>query len=126
MREGPLFRFAGAVGFLRQAVGPGWALVGDAGYFKDPLTAHGITDALRDAELLSRALADGRGSALVEYEEERDALSRRFFEITDAIAGLDWSLVEVGELHRAASEEMKKELRVIERLGGAGVASAAR
>ena len=37
------------------ARGPGWALVGDAGSFKDPLTAHGITDALRDAELLARA-----------------------------------------------------------------------
>ena len=35
--------------------GPGWALVGDAGYFKDPITAHGITDALRDAELLAGA-----------------------------------------------------------------------
>ena len=33
--------------------GPGWALVGDAGYFKDPITTHGITDALRDAELLA-------------------------------------------------------------------------
>ena len=36
--------------------GPGWALVGDAGYFKDPITTHGITDALRDAELLADAL----------------------------------------------------------------------
>jgi len=26
-------------GFLRRASGPGWALVGDAGYFKDPITA---------------------------------------------------------------------------------------
>ena len=42
--------FGGDHGFLRQATGPGWALVGDAGYFKDPLTAHGITDAFRDAE----------------------------------------------------------------------------
>ena len=49
--------FAGRPGFLRQAWGPGWALVGDAGYFKDPITAHGITDALRDAELLARAVA---------------------------------------------------------------------
>ncbi|HUR19393.1 MAG TPA: NAD(P)/FAD-dependent oxidoreductase, partial [Vicinamibacterales bacterium] len=52
-----LHGFAGHVGFLRRCHGPGWALVGDAGYFKDPLTAHGITDALRDAELLARAIA---------------------------------------------------------------------
>ena len=53
--------FAGAHGFMRRPCGPGWALVGDAGYFKDPLTAHGITDALRDAELLARAML-GSGS----------------------------------------------------------------
>ena len=41
--------------FVRQAAGPGWALVGDAGYFRDPITGHGITDAFRDAELLARA-----------------------------------------------------------------------
>ena len=41
--------------------GPGWALVGDAGYFKDPLSAHGLTDALRDAELLARAVSSGLG-----------------------------------------------------------------
>ncbi len=54
-----LRRFGGAPGHLRQSHGPGWALVGDAGYFKDPVTAHGISDALRDAELLARA-ADER------------------------------------------------------------------
>ena len=60
----PLRVFAGRKGFLRQAFGPGWALVGDAGYFKDPLTAHGITDALRDAELLANAAAAGTEARL--------------------------------------------------------------
>ena len=50
--------FLGSPGFLRQAWGPGWALVGDAGYFKDPISAHGITDALIGAELLSDAICD--------------------------------------------------------------------
>ena len=54
--------FPGMRGYMRQAAGPGWALVGDAGYFKDPTTAHGITDALRDAELLSRAVASATRS----------------------------------------------------------------
>jgi len=40
-------------GFLRRPSGPGWALVGDAGYHKDPVTAQGIRDAFRDAELLA-------------------------------------------------------------------------
>ena len=51
--------FAGAAvpNFFRKPYGPGWALVGDAGYNKDPITAQGITDAFRDAELC----ADGTG-----------------------------------------------------------------
>ncbi len=45
--------------FFRRPFGPGWALVGDAGVHKDPITAQGITDAFRDAELLARALDAG-------------------------------------------------------------------
>ena len=56
---GPPRVFPGLTGYLREAAGPGWALVGDAGYFKDPITAHGITDALRDAEILARVIASG-------------------------------------------------------------------
>jgi 2-polyprenyl-6-methoxyphenol hydroxylase-like FAD-dependent oxidoreductase len=56
-RTSRLHGWAGRRGFVRRSWGPGWALVGDAGYFKDPISTHGITDALRDAELLAR----GRG-----------------------------------------------------------------
>ncbi len=52
--------FGGLPGYLRRPYGRGWALVGDAGYWKDPISAHGLTDALRDAELLARALVRGR------------------------------------------------------------------
>src|SRR5215469_8407114 len=41
---------------VRRAFGPGWALVGDAGYHRDAVTAHGISDAFRDAEFLAAAL----------------------------------------------------------------------
>jgi flavin-dependent dehydrogenase len=51
--------FSGMPGVLRQATGSGWALVGDAGYYNDPLTVHGITDALRDATLLAAAATVG-------------------------------------------------------------------
>jgi len=51
-------RFVGTAvpNFLRKPYGPGWALVGDAGYNKDFITAYGIHDAFRDAELCTRAL----------------------------------------------------------------------
>jgi flavin-dependent dehydrogenase len=74
-RVEPVRGFGGVPGFLRRAAGPGWALVGDAGYFKDPLTAHGITDALRDAELLARAILTGTDEGLAHYQETRDDLS---------------------------------------------------
>ena len=43
-------------GYLRRAYGPGWALVGDAGHWMDPMSTHGMTSALRDATLLARAI----------------------------------------------------------------------
>ena len=82
----------GEPGYLRRSHGPGWALVGDAGYFKDPITAHGITDALRDAEILARAVLEGGAAALARYQETRDALSLPLLRVTDAIAALDWDL----------------------------------
>ena len=59
--SGRLHGWRGVPGQVRRSYGPGWALVGDAGYFKDPITTHGITDALRDAELLSDAVLEGLG-----------------------------------------------------------------
>jgi flavin-dependent dehydrogenase len=106
---GRLRGFAGVPGHLRQSHGPGWALVGDAGYFKDPLTAHGITDALRDAELLARAILDGRAGALEAYQHERDALSEPLFHVTEAIASFRWSLDEVKNLHASLSASMRAE-----------------
>ena len=61
---------AGVPNYFRKPYGPGWALVGDAGYVKDPLTAQGIADAFIDSENLAEALDAGfsrtppaRGSA---------------------------------------------------------------
>jgi menaquinone-9 beta-reductase len=109
----PVRGFGGHPGFIKRSTGPGWALVGDAGYFKDPLTAHGITDALRDAELLSRAIVDGTTAALADYETTRDNLSRRLFDVTDDIASCAWTDEEVQSLHRAFSAEMARELRAL-------------
>ena len=101
--------FAGQVGFFRQSYGPGWALIGDAGYFKDPLTAHGMTDALIDCEFLVHAAVEGTERALADYQQARDARAMGLFEVTDAIASFDWDLTTVQHLHRSLSEEMKKE-----------------
>ena len=109
----PIRGFAGHPGFIKRSIGPGWALVGDAGYFKDPLTAHGITDALRDAELLARAVVGGTEAAFADYEKTRHDLSRRLFEVTDEIASLDWTDERVQALHRAFSSEMSREVRAL-------------
>ena len=103
---------AGARGFLRRPAGPGWALVGDAGYFKDPLTAHGITDALRDAELLARAMLECGPHDMAVYQRERDVLSIPLFEVTDAIASFQWTLDEIKALHGQpeCSDEDRSEL----------------
>ena len=97
---GPL-RLPGRPGHLRRASGPGWALVGDAGYFKNTITAHGLTDALRDAELLARAITAataGNGDQaepLADYQTTRDRLSLPLFTITDAIAAYTWDAGQV-------------------------------
>jgi 2-polyprenyl-6-methoxyphenol hydroxylase-like FAD-dependent oxidoreductase len=105
--------FPGEPGVMRQAAGDGWALVGDAGYFKDPITAHGITDALRDAELLAAAVLDGRERAWRHYQDTRDELSTALFDITDQIAGFDWSFARLGQLHRQLSDQMQREVQAI-------------
>jgi 2-polyprenyl-6-methoxyphenol hydroxylase-like FAD-dependent oxidoreductase len=80
--------------WYRKPFGPGWALVGDAGYHKDPITAQGISDAFRDAELLADALDAGfTGSrpleeALIEYERVRNEETRALYELTHELASL--------------------------------------
>ncbi|WP_175906820.1 MULTISPECIES: NAD(P)/FAD-dependent oxidoreductase [unclassified Burkholderia] len=66
--------------FFRQAAGPGWALVGDAGLFMDPSPGFGITDALRDARSLAQAIVEGDEHALECYWRQRDATSIDLFE----------------------------------------------
>jgi 2-polyprenyl-6-methoxyphenol hydroxylase-like FAD-dependent oxidoreductase len=105
--------FGGHPGFIKRSTGPGWALVGDAGYFKDPATAHGITDALRDAELLARAVITGTRDAMEQFEATRLDLSRRLFEVTDEIASFPSSVARLQELHREFSRELSREVRAI-------------
>ena len=115
-RVEPVRGFGGQLGFMRQGIGPGWALVGDAAYFKDPLTAHGITDALRDAELLARAAVRGTSDAFAGYEAVRSDLSDRLFDATDEVASFAWTDVQLQALHLTLSREMTREVRFLDAL----------
>ncbi|MET0494495.1 MAG: NAD(P)/FAD-dependent oxidoreductase [Actinoplanes sp.] len=89
-------RFVGASvpNYFRTPAGPGWALVGDAGYNRDFITAMGITDAFRDAELcagaLDHALSGERpyDQAMADYNSTRDAAALPMYEMTAQIAAL--------------------------------------
>jgi 2-polyprenyl-6-methoxyphenol hydroxylase-like FAD-dependent oxidoreductase len=108
--------FTGQPGHVRRSWGRGWALVGDAGYFKDPLSAHGLTDALRDAELLARGIiavvVDGAAEddALAGYQATRDALSAALFDVMDVIAGHRWTDDEIADLLLQLSAAMADEV----------------
>jgi flavin-dependent dehydrogenase len=109
--------FAGGAvpNFLRKPFGPGWALVGDAGYTKDPITAQGMSDAFRDAELCAAALDEFlRGSSSFDdtmsaYQLTRDAQVLPIYEFTTQLATLAPPPPEVGQLLTAVAgngEEM--------------------
>jgi 2-polyprenyl-6-methoxyphenol hydroxylase-like FAD-dependent oxidoreductase len=66
-------------GFFRQACGHGWALVGDAGHFKHPVTAQGISDAVEQAWFVADALL-GTDPALDGYQAWRDARAAGHYE----------------------------------------------
>lgn len=90
-------RLLGAVlrNFFRKPYGPGWALVGDAAYHKDSITAQGITDAFREAERCAAALdqifsgALTFDEAMTEYQRGRDERVRPMYELTCHLATLE-------------------------------------
>lgn len=84
---------AGEDSYYRKPFGPGWALAGDSGYLKDPLMGQGITDAFRDATLLSAAIDAGFGGrqpldeALAGYEKARNEATAMIYQLTNFITG---------------------------------------
>jgi 2-polyprenyl-6-methoxyphenol hydroxylase-like FAD-dependent oxidoreductase len=122
-REAP---FAGAAipNFFRKPFGPGWALVGDAGYNKDPITAQGITDAFRDAECLASALDDAFTGA-VSFEEAMSGYQRRrdehvlpMYEFTCQLATLAPPPVEMQRLFGAISRNQEHMHRFVQMNAG--------
>jgi 2-polyprenyl-6-methoxyphenol hydroxylase-like FAD-dependent oxidoreductase len=86
--------------------------VGDAAYFRDPITAHGITDALRDAELLAGAIVSGTGRAPAGYAAARDSVARGMLETSDAIASFAWDLEQIKILHLELNRGMNAGIRL--------------
>ena len=91
-------------GWFRRPYGPGWVLVGDAGYNKDPITAQGIGDAFRDAESCAGALdawlsgARSYDDALGAHHRDRDARVRSLYEFTAQLATLEPPPAEMQQL----------------------------
>jgi 2-polyprenyl-6-methoxyphenol hydroxylase-like FAD-dependent oxidoreductase len=102
-------RFVGAAvpNFFRKPFGPGWALVGDAGYHKDFITAQGITDAFRDAELCANAIDESLSGtrsfdmAMSAYQSTRDEQVLPMYEFTCQFASLDPPPPEMQQLFGA-------------------------
>lgn len=119
--SGSLRIFPGRRGHVRRAWGRGWALVGDAVYFKDPVSAHGITDALVGAELLARAVIDivdggAENVALSAYAAERSRLTRRMMTPLAVISAYGWDTETVQGHQMAMSRAMRDEWTALKSL----------
>lgn len=102
-REEPFL--GGAVpNFFRKPYGPGWVLVGDAGYTKDPITAQGISDAFHDAEACASALDQAFTGArpfdavMASYQRARDTRAMPIYEFTTTLATLEPPPEEMAQL----------------------------
>jgi 2-polyprenyl-6-methoxyphenol hydroxylase-like FAD-dependent oxidoreductase len=99
-------RFVGGsvANYFRKPYGPGWALIGDAGYNKDPITAQGISDAFRDAEACTAALHEvfeGRASfddAMSAFQRTRDLHAFPIYEFTTQMATMEAPPPEMQQL----------------------------
>ncbi|HEY6250208.1 MAG TPA: NAD(P)/FAD-dependent oxidoreductase [Candidatus Angelobacter sp.] len=112
-------RFVGGAipGHVRKPYGQGWALVGDAGYQKDPCTASGITDAMSSAEWLAQAIDEGFSGrqpleqALAAYEEERNQAELPYYELTSQLATLEPPPAETRQLLAALVDNPEQRSR---------------
>jgi flavin-dependent dehydrogenase len=119
-RESKFFSFRGQPGRFVVPYGPGWALVGDAGYFKDPVTGQGITDAFAGAQLLADAVVDGfkhptaMEEALAQYQCNRDELAAETYAATQQLASLEWTNEDLpGIQKRYAPPSPEKLARIL-------------
>ncbi len=94
-RESKFIGTADQPNYFRKPYGPGWALVGDAGYLRDFITGLGITDAFRDLELLVDAIDEGFSGkrpldeAMADYESTRNEIAKPLYDFTLALARMN-------------------------------------
>ena len=111
--------------YLRKPWGEGWALVGDAGYMKDPITAQGMTDAFRDADALAGAVHAGfvgrtsMNEAMAWYERRRDEHVMPMFQHTCELAKLAPMPAQMLELLRAIQGQPEEVSRFFGTITGA-------
>jgi flavin-dependent dehydrogenase len=110
--------------FYRRPHGKGWALVGDAGYHKDPILALGISDAFRDAELLAQAVDAGLSGraplarTLPDYERRRNELSAHGFQSTIGFARLQPPPPDMQQLFAALRDNPRERDRLFGTFAG--------
>ena len=130
-RETPFRGTTGLAGFVSTPWGPGWVLVGDAGHTKDPISAHGISDALRDAELAARAIDRSLENpaetvyAMDSFHRDRDLLALRIYRESQALAAYEWDAAEASARMRVISDEVRAECAFLQELPSWGPAYSA-
>lgn len=123
-REARFMGTADVPNFFRNPYGPGWALVGDAGYHKDPTTGEGISDAFRDAELLANAIDEGLAGkrtlsdALADYERQRNQTVMPIYEMTCQLATYEPPPPEQMRLFAALQGNQQETDRLLGTLAG--------
>jgi 2-polyprenyl-6-methoxyphenol hydroxylase-like FAD-dependent oxidoreductase len=110
--------------FFRKPYGPGWGLIGDAGYNKDPITAQGISDAFRDAEAYSTALdeiftgARTFEDAMAEHQMSRDAHALPIYEFTTQLATMEAPPPDVQQVLLAVSRNADAQSNFVSMVAG--------
>jgi flavin-dependent dehydrogenase len=123
-REEQFVGTADVPNFFRKPYGPGWALAGDAGYHKDPITAQGITNAFEGAELLAEAIDAGLSGrraldeALSEYEQKRNEKVLPMYEYTCQLAALEPPPPEMQQLFVALHGNQAETNRFLGTISG--------
>ena len=124
IREEPFYGTGIIPNFIRKSYGAGWALVGDAAYHKDPITAQGITDSFTHAEMLAEAIDDAFSGvcdmeeALADYEQKRSEKTMPMFEYTCQLAQLAAPPPEMQMLFVALQENEQETTRFFGTVAG--------
>jgi flavin-dependent dehydrogenase len=110
--------------FFRKPYGSGWALVGDAGYHRDPITGQGITDAFKSAQLLAEAIDAGFSGkllleqALADYEQKRNEAAMPIYNMTCDMSRLEPPPPEMITLFTALEGDQEETNRFMGTVAG--------